>query len=86
MAQQHTRTYSLVVDFHRDEEMYVAYFPALSGCHTWSETYEGAVQRAQEALIGYLEALAASGKAIPADDRPTRGISLGLKVEVPATV
>ncbi len=84
MAQQ-TRTYSLVVDFHRDEEGYLAHFPALPGCHTWAEDYEDAVARAEEALVGYLEALAKAGKKIPVDNRPVRGVSLGITLEVPVT-
>ena len=84
MAQQ-TRTYSLVVDFHRDEEGYLAYFPALPGCHTWAENYEDVIERAEEALVGYLEALAKAGKKIPVDNRPVRGVSLGITLEVPAT-
>ena len=84
MAQQ-TRTYSLVVDYNRDEDGYLAYFPALPGCHTWAHHYEDAVERAEEALVGYLEALAKAGKKIPVDNRPVRGVSLGITLEVPAT-
>ena len=83
MAQQ-TRTYSLVVDFHRDEEGYLAYFPALPGCRTWAENYEDVIECAEEALVGYLEALAKAGKKIPVDNRPVRGVSLGITLEVPA--
>ena len=83
---QRTRTYSLVVDFNREEEGYLAYFPALPGCHTWSETYEGAVARAEEALVGYVEALAIAGKKIPVEQPAPRPVALGLMVELPATV
>jgi len=41
---------------------YLAYFPALPGCHTWGNTYEEAVKNAEEALIGYLEALHKNGE------------------------
>ena len=83
--EQRTLTYSLIVEFHRDEEGYLAHFPALAGCHAWSETYEGAVARAEEALLGYIEALAKSGKKIPIERHPAHGVSLGLMVEVPVT-
>jgi hypothetical protein len=36
-------------------------------------------------LVGYLEALAKAGKKIPVDNRPVRGVSLGVTLEVPAT-
>jgi predicted RNase H-like HicB family nuclease len=52
-----TLAYSLTIEFHPEEQGYLAYFPALSGCHTWGNTYEEAVKHAEEALLGYLEAL-----------------------------
>ena len=58
-----TRTYSLIVEAHAKEGGYLAYFPMLPGCHTWGETYEQAVKNAEEALIGYLEALQKNGEA-----------------------
>ena len=60
-----TRTYSLTIEFHPDEGGYLAYFPALPGCHTWGNSYEEAVKNAEEALIGYLEALHKNGEKIP---------------------
>ena len=44
-----------------------------------------APRRAEEALVGHLEALAKAGKKIPVDNRPVRGVSLGITLEVPAT-
>ncbi len=57
-----TLAYSLTIEFHQDEGGYLAYFPALPGCHTWGNTYEEAVKNAEEALIGYLEALHKNGE------------------------
>ncbi len=57
-----TLAYSLTIEFHQDEGGYLAYFPALPGCHTWGNTYEEAVKNAEEALIGYLEALRKNGE------------------------
>ena len=48
-------TYTLEIEHHDDG--YLAYFPALPGCHTWGKTYEAAVRYAEEALTGYLETL-----------------------------
>ena len=48
-------------------------------------SYEDAVERAEEALVGYLEALAKAGKKIPVDNRPVRGASLGVTLEVAPT-
>ena len=44
---------------------YLAYFPSLEGCHTWGETYEDAVKNAEEALVLYIETLAAHGDPFP---------------------
>ena len=82
---QHTRTYSLMVELDREGGGYLAFFPALPGCHTWANTYKEVVQLAEEALVGYLEALAKAGKKIPVERHPARGVALGLMVEVPAT-
>jgi len=52
-----TLAYTLTIEFHPDEAGYLAFFPALPGCHSWGSTYEEAVKNDEEALIGYLEAL-----------------------------
>src|SRR5712691_339491 len=56
-------SYTLEIELH--DEGYLAYFPALPGCHTWGRTYEAAVKHAEEALIGFLEALQMNGEDIP---------------------
>ena len=76
-------TYSLAVERHEDG--YLAYFPALPGCHTWGVTFEAAVKHAEEALIGYIEALQAVGQKPPAE-RPVANASLGVTVEIPTIV
>jgi predicted RNase H-like HicB family nuclease len=79
-----TLTYSLSIEFHPDEDGYLAHFPALPDCHTWGSTYEEAVKNAEEALVGYLEALYKNGETIPQEDRPSAPVSLGLVVNLPA--
>lgn len=73
-----TRTYTLSIEKHPDG--YLAYFPALTGCHTWGETYEDAVKHAEEALALYLETLAAHGDPIPEDTQTAYPVSLGVTV------
>ena len=48
-----------------DEGGYVAFFPALPGCHTQGETLEEVISMAKDALTGYLESLHAHGDPIP---------------------
>jgi antitoxin HicB len=58
-------TYTLEIARHDDG--YLAYFPALPGCNTWGKTCEDAVKHAEEALIGFLEALQKNGEEIPVE-------------------
>ena len=79
----HTRTYSLVVEPHKEDGGYLAFFPALPGCHTWGETYEEAVRNAEEVLLGYLEALQKNGEDVPVEPAPAKDVSLGVTVKLP---
>jgi antitoxin HicB len=77
---EQSRTFSLKLEKHEDG--YLAYFPALRGCHTWGRTYEEAVKHAREALTLYLEVLAETGQAIP-EDHSASPVSLGITVRTP---
>jgi predicted RNase H-like HicB family nuclease len=78
-----TRAYSLLVE--PDEEGgYLAYFPALTGCHTSAETYEDAVKNAEEVLLGCLEALRKNGEEIPFEEYLSNEVSLGVMAKLPA--
>ena len=61
---------------------YLAYFPALAGCHTWGRTYEDAIAYAKEALAVYLETLADNGDPIP-EERSDKPVSLGVWAFMP---
>jgi predicted RNase H-like HicB family nuclease len=76
-----SRTYTLSIERHEDG--YLAYFPALRGCHTWGTTYEAAVRNAEEALEAYLETLVAHGDPIPDDQAISEPVSLGITVRTP---
>jgi predicted RNase H-like HicB family nuclease len=79
-----TLTYSLTIE--EQDGGYLAYFPALPGCNTWGRTYQEAVKNAEEALLGYLEALQINGQTLPKEANPPVDVSLGLMVTVPAMV
>jgi predicted RNase H-like HicB family nuclease len=59
-----TLAYILAVEFHLDEAGDLAFFPALAGCHSWASTCEEAIENAEEALVGYLEALQRTGEQL----------------------
>jgi len=48
---------------------WVAFVPALPGCHTQGETLAEAEVNAKEAIEVYLESLVAQGEAIPVEGR-----------------
>ena len=81
-----TRTYSLTIEPHQEDGGYLAFFPALPGCHTWGSTYEEAVNNAEEALTGYLEALQKNGEIIPLEEESPHSVSLGIIVRTPVNV
>ena len=60
--------YALTIEFHPEEAGYLALFSTLHGCHSWGNTHEDAVNNAEEALIGYLEALQKNGESVPEGD------------------
>ena len=62
---------------------YVAFVPALPGCHTQGETLDEAEQNVTEAIMLYLESLTAHGEAIPEEGRSFQGRVI-VPVSVPA--
>lgn len=62
---------------------YVAFVPALPGCHTQGETLEETERNVREAIALYLESLAAHGEAIPEEGRSFQG-TVTVPVSVPA--
>lgn len=48
-----------------EEGGFVAYFPALPGCHTQGESFDEVIAMAKDVLVGYLETLREHGDPIP---------------------
>jgi len=80
MKKKESKTFSYSV-FHEQapEGGYVAFVPALSGCHTQGETLEETERNVKEAITVYLESLAAHGDTIPVEGPSFQG-----RVTVPA--
>lgn len=80
MAGKSTKTLSYSVLYEQvPEGGYVAFVPVLPGCHTQGETLEETESNAAEAIVLYLESLAAHGEPIPEEGRSFQG-----RVTVPA--
>jgi antitoxin HicB len=52
---------------------FVAFVPALPGCHTQGETIEETENNVKEAIALYLESLTSRGEAIPEEGRSFQG-------------
>jgi predicted RNase H-like HicB family nuclease len=76
------KTYSYSVFYEQAwEGGYVAFVPALPGCHTQGESLEETERNVKEAIAVYLESLIAHGESIPEEGRSFQG-----RVTVPASV
>jgi predicted RNase H-like HicB family nuclease len=80
MKRQQSKTLSYSVFYEQAPEGgYVAFVPALPGCHTQGETLEETVRNVKEAIAVYLESLEAHGDPIPVEGPSFQG-----RVTVPA--
>ena len=80
MKKKESKTFSYSVFYEQAPDGgYVAFVPALPGCHTQGETLEETEGSVKEATAVYLESLAAHGDAIPVEGPSFQG-----RVTVPA--
>ena len=74
MKRKESKTFSYSVFYEKAPEGgYVAFVPALPGCHTQGETLEDSERNVKEAIAVYLESLAAHGDAIPVEGPSFQG-------------
>jgi predicted RNase H-like HicB family nuclease len=76
------RRYTVVLTPDTDDGGFVVTVPSLPGCVTQGETVEQAIDRAREAIHGFIETLVALGEPVPTDDVVPQVMS----VEVPDDV
>ena len=70
MKSRTPKTFSYSVHYEQAPEGgYVAFVPALPGCHTQGETLEETERNVKEAIALYLESVAAHGEPIPQEGR-----------------
>jgi predicted RNase H-like HicB family nuclease len=62
------RRFKVILEWNEDGGGYTVTVPALPGCITEGDTVEEAMENAQEAISGYLEALKLQGKPLPKQD------------------
>lgn len=64
------RTYTIILEADTEEGGYTVSVPALPGCITQGETVEQCLERAREAIEGYIASLKADGAPIPEETKP----------------
>lgn len=60
--------FMIVLQWDQEEQVYSVSVPALSGCITFGKTKEEALERAQEAIEGFIEALKIANMPVPGSD------------------
>lgn len=70
------RTYTIVLDWDDEVDMYAVSVPALPGCFTQGRTVEEATERAKEAIALHVEGLIAHGEPIPEETQPAQVIKV----------
>jgi predicted RNase H-like HicB family nuclease len=68
-----------------EEGGYVAFFPALPGCHTQGETLEEVIAMAKDAFMGYMESLRANGDPIPMEKTASKLVGFDLPLSMSLT-
>lgn len=58
----------------QEDDVWCATVPALSGCHTWGESYEHLMEMVKEAIEGWLEV--ANEKELPTHNQKLVEISV----------
>jgi len=64
------KKYTIILEPNYPEEGYTVRVPALPGCITYGRTKEEALERAKEAIEGFIEGLQKAGEPIPEEVTP----------------
>ena len=70
------RTYTIILEPDIEEGGFTVTVPALPGCVTQGETVEQCIERAREAIEGYIESLIADGEPVPEETKPPQMITI----------
>ena len=62
--------YTVILEPNYPEEGYTVRVPALLGCITYGRTREEALERAREAVEGFIEGLQKAGELVPEEVSP----------------
>ena len=60
-----SRHFKVILEWDKDDSVWVTYVPALNFLSTFGETRETALEQTKDAIEGYLETARSEGVAIP---------------------
>ena len=72
------RKYTIILEPDPEEGGYTVIVPALPGCVTQGETVEQCIERAKEAIAGYIESLQAHGEPVPEEKEHPQAITISV--------
>lgn len=76
-----TRRFKVLVEWDPEDHVWITYVPSLDHLSTYGATREEALNQTREAILGYLEAAAKEGLAVPSGDSEAEVVD----VEVPVS-
>jgi antitoxin HicB len=63
-----TRKFKVILEWDSEGAVFNVSVPALPGCSTYGKTRDEALERSQEAIAGFIEALEISNMPVPQSD------------------
>ena len=74
------RRYTIILEEDSEEDGYTVTVPILPGCITQGDTVEQCIERAREAIGGYVENLRVTGELVPEEKEHPRMITINVDV------
>ena len=74
------RSFHVLLEWDAEDGVWVTYVPVLGYLSTFGETREEALANTKEAIVGYLEAAAKEGLAVPTEDTQAELVSVDVQV------
>jgi predicted RNase H-like HicB family nuclease len=79
------RHFKVLIEWDPVDHVFVTYVPALDHLSTYGDSREEALDQTKEAILGYLEAAAKEGIAVPVDDIDVELVALDVEVAFAST-
>ena len=74
------RRYTIILEPDEEDGGFTVLVPALPGCVTQGESVAQCIERAQEAIVGYIESLEAAGERVPEETERPQAITIEVAV------